>query len=423
MLALCTALNVLSRGIGESFAVFLLPVVAEFDADRAALTGVYSTAVLFAGLAAPFVGVAVDRLGPRRCYLAGLLLFGGAYVLAGRVTALWQLYALLGVLAPAGASLVGMVPASTLISRWFGPRLPTAMAVLSAALGVGMLAFAPLAQALIDAHGWRQAYQLLGLALLVLLAPVALLPWKRIAGGSEEVVEAMRRRGAGQAAWTVPRALRTPIFWALAGMMFSTAVSTYAVSVQLVACLVEAGFSPLVAAWTFGLAGMLSIFGMMGAATLAERIGERLTATIAYSLTLIGLAMLALAMLYPSAWLVAGYVLAFGGAQGSRGPLAAVLAARGFPGAMGRVYGMVLLAAGAGSALGAWASGALYDLTGGYHAALGLSALGAFGGLALFWTVPALGGDRATAGGQPVGAATGAASSSRGPAASPDSSP
>jgi predicted MFS family arabinose efflux permease len=133
---------------------------------------------------------------------------------------------------------------------------------------------------------------------------------------------------------------------------------------------------------------------MMGAAALAERMGERLTAKVSYSLTLLGLAMLGLALVRPSGWLVAGYVLAFGGAQGSRGPLAAVLAARGFPGAMGRVYGMVLLAAGAGSALGAWAGGALFDLTGGYHAGLVLSAIGALGGLALFWTVPALGGHR-----------------------------
>jgi MFS family permease len=394
VLALCTAMNILSRGAGESFAVFLLPVAAEFGADRAALTGVYATAVLVAGLVAPFVGVAIDRLGPRRCYLAGLLLFGGAYALAGQVAALWQLYVVIGVLAPAGASLVGMVPASTLVSRWFGDRLPTAMAVLSAAMGTGMLAFAPLAQWLIDRVGWRHAYELIGLALLVLLVPLALLPWSRIAAGSADVVEAMRRRGAGQAAWTVARALRTPIFWALAGMMFSTAVSTYVVSVQLVACLVDAGYPPLVAAWTFGLAGMISIAGMMGAAALAERVGERLTATVSYSLTLLGLALLGLALVRPSGWLVAGYVLAFGGAQGSRGPLAAVLAARGFPGAMGRVYGMVLLAAGAGSALGAWAGGALFDLTGGYHAGLALSALGALGGLALFWTVPALGGRR-----------------------------
>ena len=62
-------------------------------------------------------------------------------------------------------------------------------------------------------------------------------------------------------------------------------------------------------------------------------------------------------------------------------------------GAMGRVYGMVLTAAGTGSALGSWAGGALFDLTGGYHAGLALSALGALGGLALFWTVPALRGD------------------------------
>lgn len=394
MLALCTAMNILSRGAGESFAVFLLPVAAEFGADRAALTGVYATAVLVAGLVAPFVGVAVDRLGPRRCYLAGLLLFGSAYALAGQVRALWQLYLVIGVLAPAGASLVGMVPASTLVSRWFGGRLPTAMAVLSAAMGTGMLAFAPLAQWLIDRVGWRHAYELIGIGLLALLVPLALLPWSRIAAGSAEVVEAMRLRGAGQAAWTVARALRTPIFWALAGMMFSTAVSTYVVSVQLVACLVDAGYPPILAAWTFGLAGMISIVGMMGAAALAERVGERLTATVSYSLTLLGLVLLGLALVRPSGWLVAGYVLAFGGAQGSRGPLAAVLAARGFPGAMGRVYGMVLLAAGIGSALGAWAGGALFDLTGGYHAGLVLSALGALGGLALFWTVPALGGHR-----------------------------
>ena len=242
--------------------------------------------------------------------------------------------------------------------------------------------------------GGRGADRSVGGARLVGRRPRVLLPWSRMAAGAPEVVGARRRRGAGQAAWTLPLALRTPIFWALAGMMFSTAVSTYAVTPQLVACLVDAGWSPLSAAWIFGLTGMLSIVGMMGAATLAERIGERLTATVSYGLTLTGLALLAGALSEPSPWLVGGFVLTFGCAQGSRGPLAAVLAARGFPGAMGRVYGMVLTAAGTGSALGSWAGGALFDLTGGYHAGLALSALGALGGLALFWTVPALRGDK-----------------------------
>ena len=68
----------------------------------------------------------------------------------------------------------------------------------------------------------------------------------------------------------------------------------------------------------------------------------------------------------------------------------AVLAARNFPGAMGRVYGMVMLGMGAGAAIGSWASGTLYDLTGGYVAGFGLSAACAMAGLAIFWTIPAL---------------------------------
>ena len=71
VLALCTGLNVIARGIGESFAIFLLPIAREFDTERAALTGVYSTFMLMVGLMSPLAGYAHDRLGPRRCY--GLL--------------------------------------------------------------------------------------------------------------------------------------------------------------------------------------------------------------------------------------------------------------------------------------------------------------------------------------------------------------
>ena len=57
VLALCTLMNTLSRGIGESFAIFLLPITREFGADRAAITGVYSTFVVVVGLMSPLVGM------------------------------------------------------------------------------------------------------------------------------------------------------------------------------------------------------------------------------------------------------------------------------------------------------------------------------------------------------------------------------
>jgi hypothetical protein len=46
--------------------------------------------------------------------------------------------------------LIGNVPNSILLGRWFGPRLPTAMAILYSATGAGVLVLLPASQVLID---------------------------------------------------------------------------------------------------------------------------------------------------------------------------------------------------------------------------------------------------------------------------------
>lgn len=391
VLVLCTLLNMLSRGVGESFAVFLLPVAREFGADRAALTSIYSTYMLVIGLVSPIAGQLVDRLGPRRCYGLGLSLFGCAYLLAGSMTALWQMQLWIGVLSAIGATMLGMVPASSLASRWFREHLPTAMGILSAALGIGMLLVAPLMQAIVERWGWRQAYTGIGVTVFAMLALVWWLPWTRIAAGSPDVVGAMERRTEGQQAWTVARALRTQTFWALSSVMFFTSLTTYAVNVQLVAYMIDAGFSPMQSASIFGMVGMSSIVGMLSAGVLAERRGERWVATLSYSSTLLGIGVLALLPRFPSIWVTLLFVLLFGTMQGSRGPLVAVLASRHFPGAMGRVFGMVMVSTGLGAAVGSAASGLLYDHTGSYLAGLLLAAFCAACGLTSFWVVKGTG--------------------------------
>ncbi len=390
--AFCFLTNMVSRGIGESFAVFLLPVAQEFGTDRAMLTGIASVYMLATGAMSPLVGIAIDRFGPRWCYSVGLAIFGGVYLLAGFAQALWQLYLLIGVAAAVGASLIGLVPASSLATRWFSGRLPTVMGLLSAALGIGMLVFAPLAQWLIGLMGWRGTYQVLGAVLLLSVLPVALMPWQRLAAGTPEIALARRTAAAsGVDPWTIRRALRTPVFWALTGVMFFTSLSTVSISVQLVASLVAAGFAPMVAATVFGVAGMASIVGMVGAGYFSERIGEKPFATLSYSASIIGVGALALLEVWPSVLLLVLFVLLFGTMQGSRGPLVAVLSVRHFAGArQSAIYGTVLLGMGAGAALGAWGSGALFDLTGGYRAGYLLSAVGAGCGLLLFHTVRGL---------------------------------
>src|ERR1700677_2869046 len=90
VLALCFALSVIGRGLGESFTVFLKPISESFGWDRAQVVSVYSLAALAGGLASPLIGRLFDRSGPRAVYSLGLLLLGGAFLIAAHAQQLWQ---------------------------------------------------------------------------------------------------------------------------------------------------------------------------------------------------------------------------------------------------------------------------------------------------------------------------------------------
>src|SRR6478672_2008752 len=90
VLALCFALSLLGRGLGESFTVFLKPISETFGWDRAEVVSVYSLTALAGGLSAPLIGRLFDHSGPRTVYSLGLLLLGGAFLTAAFADRLWQ---------------------------------------------------------------------------------------------------------------------------------------------------------------------------------------------------------------------------------------------------------------------------------------------------------------------------------------------
>ena len=130
VLALCFMLSVLGRGLGESFTVFLKPIAESFGWDRAQVVSVYSLSALAGAIGAPLIGRLLDRSGPRTVYSIGLLLLAGAFLIAARAQHLRQFQLSLGICVGLGIAFIGNVPNSILLGRWFGPRLPTAMAVV-----------------------------------------------------------------------------------------------------------------------------------------------------------------------------------------------------------------------------------------------------------------------------------------------------
>ena len=164
--------------------VFVLPLSEEFGWKRAQVASVYSAFLVVTGLAAPLTGMLIDRWGPRVVYPLGVVLLASSCLLSGQLSHLWQFQVVVGLLAGLGVSMLGMVPASMLISRWFRNRMSTAMGVAYAGFGTGTIVVVPLAQRSIELVGWRETWWLMGGATLAALPLLLLLPWKSILGAA-----------------------------------------------------------------------------------------------------------------------------------------------------------------------------------------------------------------------------------------------
>ena len=390
VLGLCFLLMALARGAAETFTVFLLPISSTFGWDRAQTVSVYSIGALCVGLAGPFVGRLFDHSGPRAVYAIGLLLLGAGLSIAAFAQQLWQFQLSVGLAVGLGSASLGQVTGSLLVSRWFGPRLPTALAVVSSAAGAGVLLLVPLTQILIDQAGWRGTYHILGGVMLAGIIPLLLLPWRRITAGAGRVARVAQARAA-EDTWTLGSALRHHAFWSLFGIFFFTSLGMFSISVQVVTYLIEVGFPPLQAATAWGFSGVLLLIGMLTVSWLDGLLGRRRAILFAYSLTIAGILMLWWLSRHPALWLLAGFLVCFGSTMGSRGPLVAASAMSIFRGKrVGTIMGTITVGQGVGSALGSWTGGLLHDWAQSYDLVFVFALISVVLGMTPFLVAPAL---------------------------------
>jgi len=388
---LAFVMNLLSRGIGETFAVFLLPIESEMGWSRTTLAGVYAIYMGAHGLAAVVIGWFVDRVGPRVVYTIGLLAYGFAFLLAQFGTEPWHFYLTTGVMAGIAMTAIGMTTATVLITRWYhGPRarqLSPAIGIAYSGMGAGVIIWIPITNQLIEMLGWRETYRTLGIILCVLAVIVYVLPWSKL----QLTPLPLSRFGSvlgGSKEGHLRAALKTKMFWLLFVIMFITAVAMYLVGPQMVAYLVSVGFDSTVASLAFSINGFLTVFGIAGTGWLARYFGMKRVATISYAMSITAVILLACLTVLPVMALLALAILPLGLSQGARGPIVSVQASQAFSGqGLGAIYGAITMGVGLGGMSGAWLSGVFYDVTGGYILSYSVSVVCALAGVGLFWTM------------------------------------
>ncbi len=173
------AFVVLMTNAGLAFyglAVYLEALTREQGFTTGSVSAATSLFFVVSGLVGRSVARIIERHDLRWPVAAGTVLCAVSLVLLGRVTAVWQVFAVYALFG-AGFAGAGLVPATTVVTRWFQRRRSVALSVASTGLSVGGLTLTVLASALIDDRGLRDATPWLALAYLVIVAVALPFMW------------------------------------------------------------------------------------------------------------------------------------------------------------------------------------------------------------------------------------------------------
>ena len=148
-------------------------MVREFGWSRTQVTSGNALSKLIVGpLFGFFAGWFVDKFGPRRLMLAGILMGGGALIGLGSMTAIWMFY-LFYLFNALGYVCAGPLPNQVLLTRWFDKARGRAMGFAYLGIGLGGALVPLLSVWLVQKFGWHNALRILGVLIVVLALPLA----------------------------------------------------------------------------------------------------------------------------------------------------------------------------------------------------------------------------------------------------------
>ena len=308
-------------------------------------------------------GWIVDRFGPRRLMMAGIVMAGGALIGLG-ATSLAGAFYFFYFFNALGYVCGGPLPCQVLVSRWFDKTRGKVMGIAYLGIGIGG-AIVPLLSAWLTARvGWRLSLQLLGGLIVLIALPLAYF-----------VRENPERTGpvAGAPEHVAPQRLSvilaTPSFYLLAlGSMCSiAAVGGTNQHLKLFLSL-DRGYSQSQAAGIISLVLTISIVGRLLMGWLADRVARKHVMLLIYLLVAAAIPLLLVRAAAPGAASMYLFAAIFGLGLGGEYLIIPLMAGELFGiRVLGRVMGIVLTADGVAEATAPLLVGYLRDRTGSYN--------------------------------------------------------
>jgi MFS family permease len=331
-------------------------MVQQFGWTRAQVTSGNALSKLVVGPLFGFVaGWLVDRFGPRRLMMVGILMAGAALIGLGSIATLGMFYFFYFFNA-LGYVCGGPLPNQVLLTRWFHRSRGKAMGIAYLGIGCGGAAVPWISHFLVEHFGWQAALRGLGLLVIAIAFPLAFLVKEPSASRRPELVKR-------DAPWSGP--FKSAAFYLLiVGSMCSIAAVSGTQQNLKLFLIIDMHYGQGQAAQVLSLVLASSMAGRLLMGWLADRFAKKYVMVLIYLLVAA-----AIPFLFASGSPVLMYTFAilFGVGLGGDYMIIPLITAEIFDAQLlGRLLGVILTAGGIAEAVAPWIVGHIRDVTGSY---------------------------------------------------------
>ncbi len=351
--------------------IFFKPMLDEFGWDRPTLSLVSSISMLVFAALSPFMGRMIDHFGPRimlsvtaasqvfSCIFSGLAQ-GLAGVSIGRF--LYELKPIHGT--------------QIIVNHWFIKKRGRALGILSTAIPLGMLVLSPVSQTMVTSWGWRPTFFFWGGLTALLAVPLLLLardkPEQKGLLPDGELVKNDSKISAEPSAETgvgPGEALKSRSVWLLFAAHLICGITCGLILTHIVIFATDLDYSAIIGASFLSVAGGASLLGVLVTGVMSDKMRRNRVLSLTHLIRSIAIFLLVVGILTGGRlWLLYAAMTLFGFGFFTTSPLVGGLVADLFGSRrMGTMLGIILSSHMIGMALGTYAGGFTYQLTGSYR--------------------------------------------------------
>ncbi|MCY8777019.1 MFS transporter [Bacillus spizizenii] len=365
------------QGVRLSFGAFVEPWERQFSMDRGTISLISTISFIVYGISQPVIGRLVDKWGARAVLSWSALLTGVSIFLTCFVTSPWQLFLLYGLGVSLGVGGASNVAASVLVVNWFSKKRGLAFGIMEAGFGAGQMLLVPGSLMLIHWFSWKLTVVVLGLLLIVIVFPAALLmlrnnPSEKNAEPIGGLAAAEKETTPKSTALSVTGMFRMRQFWFLILPFLICGFTTVGLmDTHLIPFSHDHGFSTTATSAAVSLLAGFNIAGILLSGIVADRWSSRKILCFLYAVRALSIVIL---IYSHEPYLLLAFAILFGLVDFATVAPTQMLATQYFQNySIGLMIGWLSLAHQIGSALGAYVPGVIYTVTGEYTLAFYLS--------------------------------------------------